>query len=272
MNELSPAFETHYKCQCKCGQIHYYNQYTLESQPKYCAYPVPISTKHTYSVAAQNARGRKAHKYHGLENVQLLDSAQCVPSTQYCETWNKYKQRQLQKKEAKLQEEISRIPRVYAKNYNEDFVGRQYESLYIEKCTNEYLESTPQYSFSQSHKKHWRNITVFKQYKCKCLMCGKEYEVTCDKFGIFPPTQYGKHAYHGYWSEICCACHTVSSFQWIVNKILFEHNVPYQPEYEFPDLYGIKQKSLLRFDFAIFDETGQITHLIECQGEQHYTH
>ena len=28
--------ERHYKCQCKCGKIHYFNQKTILSNPRYC--------------------------------------------------------------------------------------------------------------------------------------------------------------------------------------------------------------------------------------------
>ena len=49
-----------------------------------------------------------------------------------------------------------------------------------------------------------------------------------------------------------------------------EYNIKYRVEYSFPDLYGIAQTKLLRFDFAIFDSENKIKCLIECQGEQHY--
>lgn len=49
-----------------------------------------------------------------------------------------------------------------------------------------------------------------------------------------------------------------------------EYDIKYRVEFSFPDLYGIEQKKLLRFDFAIFDSENNIKCLIECQGEQHY--
>ena len=67
-----------------------------------------------------------------------------------------------------------------------------------------------------------------------------------------------------------CDCHPISSFQWIVNKLLFENNIHYQVEYSFPDLYGTFGKKRLRFDFAVFDDNHSLKCLIECQGEQHY--
>ena len=56
----------------------------------------------------------------------------------------------------------------------------------------------------------------------------------------------------------------------IVNKILKENNVPYRVEVTFPNLYGVGNKTLLRYDFSILNLDGTIKCLIECQGEQHY--
>ena len=67
-----------------------------------------------------------------------------------------------------------------------------------------------------------------------------------------------------------CSCHTISSFQWIVNKLLIENNVPYRVEVSFSDLLGTSEEEPLRFDFAVYNEDGTVKCLIECQGEQHY--
>lgn len=242
------------------------------------------------------ANYRKELKYEELENVLLWRKkpsttgnlwAMCaeylfpsenvdrsLPSEDYCELYNKYKIKQLQKKEEEYQIIVSNLPRVYAKNYDIDFTGKQYESLHIEKCVNDHLESKPHFSFSQpiygQKRKRWHNIIVYKQYKCVCTVCGKEQLITCDRFGIFPPTEYGYHACWGYWSNVFCDCHPISSFQWIVTKLLMDNDVTYQVEYTFDDLYGIHGQSKLRFDFAILNVDGSIKCLIECQGEQHY--
>ena len=260
----------HYKCECKCGRIHYFNEETIESKPRFCFYPVPISTKHTYSIKAQNATYRKEKKYEKQENVVLLDKTECVPSEDYCDRYNEYRNKQLLKNEQKLKEEIAALPRRNAKNYDIDYTGLQYESLFVEGCVNDHLESQPRFGFTQRHNKVWYAITVYKQYRCRCKLCGREQLVTCDKFGIYPPTEYGYHAYFGYWSDVYCDCHEISSFQWIVCKLLIENNVDYEVEYSFSDLYGAAGKNLLRFDFAIKDNEGNLKHLIECQGEQHY--
>ena len=268
--EIDQKLETHYKCKCKCGQILYYNELTIESKPKYCFSPVSISTRCTYSVRANNATYRKRQKYEGNESVILLDKSECVPSNKYCENYNKDQAKKLAIKEQKLEAEIAAIPRIYAKNYDTDYTGKHYETLNILECCNEHLESDPKFSYNQQHQKSWNNITVYKQYRCTCELCGKEQLITCDRFGIYPPTEYGYHAYFGYWSEAYCDCHKISSFQWIVNKLLFENNINYRAEYSFSDLTGFSSSDPLRFDFAVFNDDNTLKCLIECQGEQHY--
>ena len=52
-------------------------------------------------------------------------------------------------------------------------------------------------------------------------------------------------------------------------EILTMNGINFQEEYSFPDLvssHGVP----LRFDFAIFDDDGDIDFLIEYQGIQHY--
>ncbi len=270
LDSLSLKLKKHYKCKCKCGKIHYFNEETIALKPRFCIYPVPISTKHTYSNKAQNATYRKRQKYANQENVVLVDKTECIPAEYYCDIYNDYRNKQLIKNEQKLKAEIAAIPRENAKNYDVDFTGMQYESLFVECCVSDHVESQPYYRFSQRHKKIWSTVKVYKQYRCKCQLCGEEQLVTCDRFGIYPPTEYGIHAYYGYWSDVYCKCHEISSFQWIVCKLLIENRIDYEVEYSFSDLYGIAGKNLLRFDFAIKDNKGNIKHLIECQGEQHF--
>ena len=51
--------------------------------------------------------------------------------------------------------------------------------------------------------------------------------------------------------------------------ILTEAGVVFKEEYSFPDLVSNKGWPL-RFDFAVFDDEGEIDFLIEYQGIQHY--
>ena len=195
-----------------------------------------------------------------------------APSEDYCGKWNEKQQKEIDKRIQKDTALIESLPRVYAKNFDDDYAGMTYESLDILECIDARYEAKPDPTIihTPTQKKSWRQVVVYKRYKCRCYLCGKEQEVSCDKFGIYPPTGYGYHAYYGYWSNLSCDCHPISSFQWIVNKLLFENRVPYHVEYSFPDLYGIREQNLLRFDFAIFNEDGSLKCLIECQGEQHY--
>lgn len=51
--------------------------------------------------------------------------------------------------------------------------------------------------------------------------------------------------------------------------ILTESGLSFAEEYSFSDLVSIS-KVPLRFDFAVFDDDGEIDFLIEYQGVQHY--
>jgi hypothetical protein len=51
--------------------------------------------------------------------------------------------------------------------------------------------------------------------------------------------------------------------------ILEAAGLSYQEEYSFPDLVASSGRPL-RFDFAVFDDSGEIDFLIEYQGIQHY--
>lgn len=261
----------HYKCKCrKCGKIRFYSTDTLQTEPKVCYRPIYCSSQHTYSVRAQNATYRKRKQYESNESVCLVHSKDdVIPSEEYCDKWNDTRKKELLKQAEKDAKIIAEIPRKSAKNYDENFVGLKYESLEVLECVNDTLESTPIPYYNQRHQKLYRDIIVYKEYRCRCYLCRKEIKVTCDKFGIYPPTPYGYRAYNGYWSDIYCDCHTISSFQWIVNDILIKHSVEYLVEVSADGVFGIDNKTPLRFDFAVYKK-GQLFAFLECQGEQHY--
>ena len=52
-------------------------------------------------------------------------------------------------------------------------------------------------------------------------------------------------------------------------EILTEAGLDFQEEYSFKDLVSSSGRPL-RFDFAVFDDNGDIDFLIEFQGIQHY--
>lgn len=54
-----------------------------------------------------------------------------------------------------------------------------------------------------------------------------------------------------------------------IHDILTFAGLNFKEEYSFPDLVGETGRAL-RFDFAVFDDEGEIDFLIEYQGEQHY--
>lgn len=102
---LGKADESYYKCQCKCGKIHYFDEKTILSNPKYCSYPMFISSRMTYSVKAANATYRKRKQYGDLMNVHFVEKrSDCVPSDEYCALWNQYKNKRLNKKSTNTKE------------------------------------------------------------------------------------------------------------------------------------------------------------------------
>ena len=210
---------------------------------------------------------KKCENNESVDLVQTKDAV--IPSEKYCDSWNKKKKKELVKQAEKDAEILAAIPRKLAKNYNKNYVGLIYESYKILECINEGIEDAPIPYYNERHQKKYKDIVVYKEYRCKCYLCGKEKIVRCNQFGIYPPTDYGYRAYNGYWSEIHCDCHQISSFQWIVNDILFKHNIKYQVEVSVEGVYGVDNETPLRFDFGIYGENG-IVAFIECQGEQHY--
>ena len=54
-----------------------------------------------------------------------------------------------------------------------------------------------------------------------------------------------------------------------IQDILTQAGLDFQPEYSFADLVSSSGHPL-RFDFAVFDDDGDIYFLIEYQGIQHY--
>ena len=54
-----------------------------------------------------------------------------------------------------------------------------------------------------------------------------------------------------------------------IEEILQHAGLPYEEEFIFPELVSSSGRPL-RFDFAVFDDDGDIDFLIEYQGIQHY--
>lgn len=220
-----------YKCQCKCGIVQFMDEYHF------------LEKKHRYCTEAAN------HNF-------IVQSAD-YPTMAECGLRSKQREKLL-----------ASYKRVFDKNYDIDFIHTFHESLEVLECIDDHYEELT--SWCDKRKKGGATYTVYKLYRCKCYLCGKEKIIKSSQFHISPPTEYGYNAYNGYYSGAFCDCHKISSFQWIVNKILKENNVPYRVEVTFPNLYGVGNKTLLRYDFSILNLDGTIKCLIECQGEQHY--
>lgn len=54
-----------------------------------------------------------------------------------------------------------------------------------------------------------------------------------------------------------------------IHEILTKAGLDFKEEYSFPDLISTHGRPL-RFDFAVFDDAGELDFLIEYQGIQHY--
>lgn len=69
-------------------------------------------------------------------------------------------------------------------------------------------------------------------------------------------------------TTISCGC-IKSKGEIKIAQLLTENNIPFQREYTFKDCKG-KYKNAFRFDFAIFNQNGQLSHLVEYDGIQHF--
>lgn len=138
-----------------------------------------------------------------------------------------------------------------------------HETLYVDKRADDLKQIRKN---GDGRKRDY--ITISKQYRCKCYLCGKEYLFTYPDFEI-RNDYYGVNAIKGYYSNACCDCHPISSFQWRTIVLLKKHNLNFYCEYPAPNLYGVGGKQL-RFDFIVCDKNNNVKFIIECQGQQHY--
>ncbi|GFI24907.1 hypothetical protein IMSAGC012_00013 [Lachnospiraceae bacterium] len=232
-DQFGKIYGPSYKCICDCGKEVSKSEFAfLEKKHRYCTETIRRSRKDRWLYEEYDKKNQC-----GLKTTQ-----------------------EEKKKET--------YKRVLAPGYSIDYTGTIHESLEVLECVNNHYEEI--HSISDARKKGGGTYYVYKLYRCRCYLCGKEQQIKSSKFSINPPTEYGYTAYNGYWSDAYCNCHPISSFQWIVTKLLKENRVPYRVEVSFPDLYGVRQVNLLRYDFGIYDEDGKLQCLIECQGEQHY--
>lgn len=222
----------YYMCQCKCGQIRCLDElHFLEKRHRYCTY-FDAYDPTNFSVPTH------------------LNYIECGLKTKHRDNL------------------VKSYQRVYDESYNTDYSNTVHESLKILECVDDNHEEF--FSWTDKRKKGGVTYKIYKLYRCHCYLCGKEQILKSSSFSINSPPSSGYRAYDGYYSEAHCDCHKISSFQWIVTKILIANNVPYRVEVSFPDLYGTGHVNKLRYDFSILDSDGNIKCLIECQGEQHF--
>lgn len=67
-----------------------------------------------------------------------------------------------------------------------------------------------------------------------------------------------------------CGCIKISSGEERIMSLLQERNINFEKEYTFIDLLSNNSTVRLRFDFAIFSNSGKLIQLIEYDGIQHY--
>lgn len=115
--EIQFKARPHYKCVCDCGRIHYYNDKTLLSKPKFCKRPKKIAdVLCSYSYKAINANDRQRAKLMGNESLilwskprkELYDKMyitkeeyeidKSLPSEEYCELYNEDKRKKMKDK------------------------------------------------------------------------------------------------------------------------------------------------------------------------------
>jgi hypothetical protein len=97
------------------------------------------------------------------------------------------------------------------------------------------------------------NLGIAK-WKCICKHCGREFITE------------GANIRSG--ETKSCGC-VHSNNEQKITKILLDNNIEFASQYTFSDLLGKDNIHPLRFDFAIF-HNGQLSHLIEYNGLQHY--
>jgi hypothetical protein len=124
---------------------------------------------------------------------------------------------------------------------------------------------------SKANTKDWSGVVAdngvkfIKQYKmnnkgqwiweCQCPFC-------YGKFNELPARVNSGH--------VCsCGCAIRSKREKLIEKYIKNQNYKYKTQFSFDDLKSEKGY-LLRFDFAIFNESNKLSYLLEYDGEQHF--
>ena len=130
-----------------------------------------------------------------------------------------------------------------------------FQKLEFKKTHEEYCEQ-----FTKIHK--WKIVPIT-QYNgmsnpitVKCFECGKETTRKAEAF-VEQTKRRG--------CRYCCK--QLSTTENVIEDFLIEHRVGYIRQYQCDDL---TDKGKMRYDFAILNDDGEISKLLEYNGSQHY--
>lgn len=125
------------------------------------------------------------------------------------------------------------------------------------KCSNKHKPTNEEF-IDKSNKIH--NF-LYNYDHVEYINCKTEVDIKCQKHGIFKQTPNSHLRGRG-----CTSCQN-SNGEIKIEHLLKENKINFKKQYSFDDLIFKKK---LKFDFAIFDGTGNLKCLIEYNGTQHY--
>lgn len=149
------------------------------------------------------------------------------------------------------------------------------------------------------HCGHIENVAgnVLRQLRKNCSKCHDRkstlIDMTNERYGYLEvlsrdtSQEHLGHERDAYWICKCLNCGTIKSIRGIslrngttrscgcikshgeekIATLLNENGIAFEREYSFDDL---RYENKLRFDFAIFNEVGELSHLVEYDGSQHF--
>lgn len=129
-----------------------------------------------------------------------------------------------------------------------DLTGQQFNFLKVERrATDEEI----------LHSGYKRDLSKKIYWNCSCLNCGQT--------NVIVSTSCLKN-------NVVKSCGCLKSYnEALIRNILTKHNLNFKAEYQVLELYGSSSsKQHPRFDFAIFDNNGNVQYFIEYDGAQHF--
>lgn len=171
--------------------------------------------------------------------------------------------------------------------------------LVLNKCKEKAKDNCILYQCKCIHCGHIENVAsnVLRSNRKHCSNCYVKKTTMIDMTGqIFgflkvlerdTSPEHTGHENDTYWHCQCLKCGSIKTIRGIslrkgitkscgciksvgeelIASLLTKHNIIYEREYSFDDLV---YKNKLRFDFAVFNTDGSLSHLIEYDGIQHF--